>query len=643
MIDQEFVDFQLALAGEYSLERELGRGGMGIVYLARDVQLDRPVAIKVLPGALAARHDVRERFLREARMAASLSHPHIVPIHRVGEAGGFVFFVMAFVKGETLGERLRTKGPLSPAAAARLLREVAWALSYAHGRGIVHRDIKPDNILIESETGRALVTDFGIAQRGDDARQTDPGRVMGTAHFMSPEQASSEPIDGRSDLYSLGVVGYLALSGKLPFDGPNLPALLIKQVSSEAPSLAVASPSTPHGLVAVINRCLSKRPDDRYATGEELAEAIDAAASARATRIPVALRVWAQAQDPLKPLYIVWSGGFTMGLLSELLRRLHGSPHAGNDWLTLLALDLAPLAATTLFHARKTHQALAAGYTLRDLRRTLAEWQRERREELVFELENTEPRWAPGARWATYALTVAGGLSFLSLLLQPLFFRLGGRTAALTAVALMASGALSLTLSNIAGVRLIKRGVRPKLVGAIRSKIWNSRLGEWVAKLLSPSRANMQGDLAYRPTEIALGIALDDLYRALPSAYRDDLPDLPNVVRNLEAHAAAARARVEELDALAALGSPHATTHAPANAIAARDAAKHDLAEAVSALEAIRLDLLRLHAGASDLQPITMVLESARELGEQLDRLRNAEREVEDIHFPLDLRTPTPV
>src|SRR5262252_7925996 len=126
MFDREFIDLQQALAGEYSLERELGRGGMGIVYLARDVQLDRLVAIKVLPGALAARQDVRERFLREARMAASLSHPHIVPIHRVGEAGGFVFFVMAFVKGETLGERLRSKGPLSAAAAARLLREVAW-------------------------------------------------------------------------------------------------------------------------------------------------------------------------------------------------------------------------------------------------------------------------------------------------------------------------------------------------------------------------------------------------------------------------------------------------------------------------------------------------------------------------------------
>src|SRR6476660_1916787 len=197
MLDRDFIELQHALAGEYSLERELGRGGMGIVYLARELQLERLVAIKLLPGALAARADVRERFVREARMAASLSHPHIVPIHRVGEAGGFVFFVMAYVNGETLGERLRREGPLPPAEAMRVLREVAWALAYAHGRGIVHRDVKPDNILLGAGTLRALVTEFGIAHGGDGREvDTDPGRIMGTAHFMSPEQAASGPVDG---------------------------------------------------------------------------------------------------------------------------------------------------------------------------------------------------------------------------------------------------------------------------------------------------------------------------------------------------------------------------------------------------------------------------------------------------------------
>jgi serine/threonine-protein kinase len=239
----EFIALQTALAGEYSLERELGRGGMGVVYLAREVQLDRDVAIKVLPTHLAQQPESRERFLREARTAAGLSHPHIVPIHRVGEAGGFVFFVMSYVAGETLGERLRREGPLPPPEATRVLREVAWALAYAHGRGIVHRDVKPDNILVEAGTGRALVTDFGIAQDGGHARpDTDPGRIMGTAHFMSPEQAASEPLDGRSDIYSLGVVGYVVVSGRLPFDSPNLPALMVRQATEAPPSVMRAAP-----------------------------------------------------------------------------------------------------------------------------------------------------------------------------------------------------------------------------------------------------------------------------------------------------------------------------------------------------------------------------------------------------------------
>src|SRR5688572_2711043 len=249
----EFLELQAALAGEYSLQRELGRGGMGVVYLARDVQLDRDVAIKVLPSHLARTAESRERFVREARTAAGLSHPHIVPIHRVGEVpaghpersegSSFVFFVMTYVEGETLGERLRTRGPLPPAEAARVLREVAWALAYAHGRGIVHRDVKPDNILLEAGTGRALVTDFGIAHGGSsDSPVTDPGKIMGTAHFMSPEQAASEAIDGRSDIYALGVVGYLAVSGRLPFEATNLPALLVRQATAEAPSVLRSAP-----------------------------------------------------------------------------------------------------------------------------------------------------------------------------------------------------------------------------------------------------------------------------------------------------------------------------------------------------------------------------------------------------------------
>src|ERR1043165_1891646 len=261
----EFLELQTALAGEYSLQRELGRGGMGIVYLARDVQLDRDVAIKVLPSELAISAESRERFLREARTAAGLSHPNIVPIHRVGEAGGFVFFVMSYVEGETLGGRRRPRGPAPPPEATVVLREVAGALAYAHGRGIVHRDVKPDNILLEAGTGRALVTDFGIARGGRDPGSViDRGAVMGTAHFMSPEQAAGEPIDGRSDIYGLGVVGYLAVSGRLPFESPSLPTLLLRRALEEAPSVMRAAPGLPPALGAAIDRCLAREPAERF-------------------------------------------------------------------------------------------------------------------------------------------------------------------------------------------------------------------------------------------------------------------------------------------------------------------------------------------------------------------------------------------
>jgi serine/threonine-protein kinase len=323
----EFLELQAALAGEYSLQRELGRGGMGIVYLARDVQLDRDVAIKVLPSHLAHTAESRERFIREARTAAGLSHPHIVPIHRVGEASGppaagaagtrFVFFVMSYVEGETLGERLRTRGPLPPAEATRVLREVAWALAYAHGRGIVHRDIKPDNILLEAGTGRALVTDFGIAHGGaHHGPRTDEGKIMGTAHFMSPEQAANEPVDGRSDIYALGVVGYLAVSGRLPFEASSLPALLVRQATEAPLGVQRAAPGLPPTLAAAIDRCLARDPAGRFPDGEAMAAALAPATDARPA-LPPTLRAWLAARNPLLVPYMGWSGVIgTLGLVN---------------------------------------------------------------------------------------------------------------------------------------------------------------------------------------------------------------------------------------------------------------------------------------------------------------------------------------
>lgn len=270
----ELLALQEAVAGRYAVERELGRGGMGIVFLARDIALDRLVAIKLLPPALATSTDRRARFLREARTAARLSHPNIVPIHSVEESDGLVFFVMGYIAGETLGGRIRRLGRLPAAEVSAVMREVAWALAYAHRQGVVHRDVKPENILLEREGGRAMVTDFGIAHVAGDAADTPAGQVVGTARAVSPEQAAGEPVDGRSDLYSLGVTAFLAATGQWPFEGESAAAVLAQHLTQPPPPVLGLRPDLPAPLAHAIERCLAKAPEDRFASGEELAAAL---------------------------------------------------------------------------------------------------------------------------------------------------------------------------------------------------------------------------------------------------------------------------------------------------------------------------------------------------------------------------------
>ena len=276
-IGAEFSDLWNALASQYAVERELGRGGMGAVFLARDVRLDRFVAIKVLPPHLAADTELRELFLREARTAGRLSHPNIVAVFRADELAGHPFFAMPFIEGENLSEHVSARGPLNAADAVRWLREVAWALAYAHARGVVHRDVKPENIMIERGSGRAIVTDFGIARVEFGPTLAQDGLILGTASYMSPEQINGEPLDGRSDLYSLGVVGFLLLSGRLPFAGANVSVVLHAHLSRPAPPLASVAPGVPAPIASVIDRCLAKERDARYPTGESLADALEKA------------------------------------------------------------------------------------------------------------------------------------------------------------------------------------------------------------------------------------------------------------------------------------------------------------------------------------------------------------------------------
>ena len=268
-----------ALAPDFKVMGELGRGGMGIVYLAIDVNLDREVAIKVLPAHLTEPSGVRDRFLREARTAAKLSHPNIVPVYRADEKDGVVFFVMRHVDGESLAERLASQGPLAPLDAARVLEEVALALDYAHARGVIHRDIKPENILLERGSNSAVVTDFGIARLMEAAPATATGQVLGTVHYMSPEQVLGERVDGRSDVYSLGVVGFKAVTGQLPFDSRSATAVLVEHVMKEPPKVRSIGPGVPEQLAAIIDRCLAKDPAARYQTAGALASALDDATS----------------------------------------------------------------------------------------------------------------------------------------------------------------------------------------------------------------------------------------------------------------------------------------------------------------------------------------------------------------------------
>jgi serine/threonine-protein kinase len=611
----EFLDLQAALAGEYSIERELGRGGMGVVYLARDVQLDRDVAIKVLPTDLASTRAARDRFLREARMAAGLSHPHIVPIHRVGEAGGFVFFVMSYVEGETLGERLRTRGPLPPADAARVLREVAWALAYAHGRGIVHRDIKPDNILLEGGTGRALVTDFGIAHGdGDPGSASDRGKIMGTAHFMSPEQAAGGAIDGRSDIYALGVVGYLAVSGRLPFESNNLPALLVRQATEEPPSAMLAAPGLPHALGAAIDRCLARDPEDRFIDGEALADALAPAPDVRPA-LPPTLRAWLGARNPLLVPYMAWSGVFGTLTTVNLLFWLTGNRPAGPaDIVFLGAIASLPFFPIVGFHLNQALRQFRAGHTLADLRAALEVARRERDETEAVAHEEGANRRHRGLRIATVAAATWLGVTFVLLLLNVIHENRGDLPLILAPVlTTMGLGALS----NALDVQFIPDGIRRWWQRGIRDRLWNSRLGEWFARRLgAPERSKVAGGSAFRATEAALGVAASELFAALPKEYRENLAELPAIVAALEARAAEARAQL----------------------------AAGPLAECVAALEGIRLDLLRLHAGAADLAPLTTLLDAARLIGEDLSRLAEAQQEVEDAagHRPGLARTPTP-
>lgn len=631
--DRLFLDFQSVLAGRYSLERELGRGGMGVVYLAREVRLDRPVAIKLLPPDRAGDGRLRERFLREARTAAKLSHPHIIPIFTVDEAGEFVFFAMAYVAGETLSERVRRRGPLAPSEAGRVLREVAWALAYAHSQGLVHRDVKPDNIMLEEASGRALVADFGIAGLVRGAAGLSGGEVIGTPAFMSPEQALGEQVDARSDLYALGVVGYYALSGKLPFEAARATEVLAKQVTETPPPL-VSVAGVPRRLAQVIDRCLAKDPADRPQTGEEMAGQLGVALEQR-RELPVALRVFVKRNARLGGvggLLYVLSIPFMMGFVAPLFGR-----HAADAalWTFAAAVTVVPFAILVT----RARQFLTSGFGPEELGVAFRAELEQGREERIFEYGR-----GPSPYERVLRLLGVGGLGIATAAGLVLFTGSGASWLLSYRWVAQIFG-WSLTGGLVTGfLALVRLQRRIDLDTRIWSWLWQGPVGRLlfrVARLFVTAKS-LPPPATHRPTELALAMAAEQLFEQLPRETRHQLRDLPEVVRQLEGDAQRMRARLEELND--ALGGKREEGRAKGDAQPAiparhdriwadlqveRDLVHGRLADAVKALETIRLSLLRLHAGSDSVQHLSTDLGLARDVAQDITRLLEAEREVE--------------
>jgi serine/threonine protein kinase len=273
---EELVEtLRYALAGTYELEQELGHGGMAVVFKATEVELRRPVALKVLPPGMLVTKASIERFRREARMAAALDHPNIIPIYRIGQAGGVFYIAMKYVEGRSLHGIIESQGALPLAAVLNAMRAATGALAYAHDRGIVHRDIKGGNILVDQD-GRVIVADFGLARATEDLALTATGAVLGTPPFMSPEQWGGENITPQSDQYALGVLAFQMLTSSVPFDTESLADIMRHHFFTLPPEVRSVRADVPEELLAVVNRALAKKPQDRFPTTRDMLVAIEA-------------------------------------------------------------------------------------------------------------------------------------------------------------------------------------------------------------------------------------------------------------------------------------------------------------------------------------------------------------------------------
>ncbi|MEO7997113.1 MAG: serine/threonine-protein kinase [Gemmatimonadaceae bacterium] len=648
--DPAFVALQTALSGRFSIEHELGRGGMGIVYLARDVQLQRQVAIKLLTPSLSANSTMRQRFLREAHLAAQCFHPHIVPIHGVEESGDLAWFVMAYVRGESLAERVRRTGPLSSENVRRLAQDIGWALSYAHERGMVHRDVKPENILIDASSERFLLADFGIAQRHDtpnftshvasataehvnklvDAAldQDDAKKRMvigaGTPRYMAPEQARGDAIDGRADLYALGASLFFAASGRPPFDASSSSALLYQHAAALPPNVRTFAPALPTNLADAIDQCLAKIPDQRFVNAAAFVDAVKPLETQQA--LPLALLPAHENMDGAKSA-LGWSA--VIGATSVLLMLGEADHSLPRDIIFALGAALSGFMAfvsslRVVEAVQTTGKALQSGHTIRDAERALTG----NVSAVPVSSSDRKQGWTRIGMGSALALA-QGHLS-----------RLHGIPEVVEA--------LNQVFLIFAPAYLVGRGT----VGVTRGTRFRRWLNEKIEKPIAHGAALLARRI-YTPGAATETHAVPDaatemfLERAVNAAIANLSPQQQKEMKEVAAAATALahdaeRLRVRDLALQDALRfarqevTDEARTQRLDELGAERLAVQNRLATIIAALETMRLDLLRLETSNGARTGLTTHLGVVRDLAYRVDAAA-------ELRAYLAHSTPTPV
>lgn len=612
---------QEVLEGRYAIEREIGRGGMGIVFLAHDLSLDREVAIKVLPPLAALSEVMRERFVREARLTASLSHPNILPVYSFELREDIAFFVTAFIRGASLRERVEDGGPLEPERGLAILRDIAWALEHAHSRGVIHRDVKPGNVLLESETGRTFVADLGIAQ-GPAESITATGRRLGTLGFASPEQLSGRQSDRRTDIYGLGATAWFVFTGSPPDSALT--------TSQAAERLRKQRPDLPHSSIELIGRCLSAYAKDRPDSAGNVAEEVTSSIGRRET-LPAALQSW-----------LTKGRGFTIPLLiwSLLPFTRNNWPRMFNSWdwpLYVFTVVCVPWIAFALYRLVALGDVTRLGYRIQDIRAALRSWRRARNRQL-FRERSPRPRLGRAVRYITFGALTTG-------IAKATFWNWDVLPHILTPIG------FNLTWIGILVGWIWPGWARPErdTLANLRVRFWESRPGAWVVAGIRAAGQRAKADSHVPPernTEVALAAGIYELLARLEPVIRSRLEGVEHVASALERQASDLRERIIRLEELEASAVPSASSAAVADHselvadLARRRESLHDRQHCViRSIERMRIGLVRLVAKQEAYGEGTDALLEAEEYTNLMRFLSEAQEVADCPHF---LVAPTP-